>query len=363
MSDDNDDAPRLFGDDDGPDADDTTANEATPEPTEGRDHYREIVDTIHSLGAGEAIDLAHLTREIVSQYGYVAEGVIRTAMERALDAGAVELTIAGDPIRNLYRRPKQSADLSQLRAVLLELARLPDDRTVETTAPSAFDIAAALEARTGVPRTVDDVEPMLDALLARKLVEPHQVRRLMPVIGDDGARTNRVEDAIVTVYSIAPGMLFNLLAPGFDALLGAPQSAKDDAATVESTAADRAAVAASFVGRIAEADKKAAESLAQRDDALRRAVDAEKTRDRVQRELDMIRDRLADRGLQDVYETMRDAVLSQPSTKAPDTRGKPVVYEKRIPITVELEAEFWKKDVEIRAEIKRLKAEDDDCPF
>lgn len=332
-----DDAPTLFGDGD----DDASEATVAVADHEDRDTRREITEVIHGLADGEVLDFAHLAEEVRTRYGYVAEGVIRKHITEALTAGAIEVTAAGDPLRDHYRRPKGSVDLGQQRAVCLELAGWQRD---SHDGLSAFEIAEAMSKRSGGVVTVDDVEPILDGLIHRKMATAEQVKRAIPSddpFADDGPVT-------VTVYKLVDGLQYNLLAPGLNALLGAT-------ATVEATGndtADRAAIAAGFAGQITDAQRQAAEAIAQRDTALQRAVDAERRADKSAKALDAIRDRLEGRGLHDVYEEIASPVA--PKADEIDLRGKPMPYEKRMPITEALEARFAREGRKIRGEVKRL---------
>lgn len=69
-----------------------------------RDVAAEIRDVIAALPDGDVIDLPHLCEELRAGKGYVAEGVVKAAVEAMVRSGAVAV-VRGEPIRYEKRLP------------------------------------------------------------------------------------------------------------------------------------------------------------------------------------------------------------------------------------------------------------------
>ncbi len=312
---DDDDTPALFPDADG------------GAPPRDRDLEAEIRTAVYALPDGEAVDLHHLSDEIRSVGGYVAEGVLSATVDRMVNAGTIALVLLGDPSRAHFRKPRAAVDPGLMRAVCMELVRLPDARAPSVGAMGAFQIAEAMARRTGGDYSADSIEPALFSLMSMGVLEAHLV---------DGPDPDP-EAGKFTVYAMAPAVLYNLLAPGLDTMI-APVTGGDGAVAASpaqgnngDATGNAAAVAAMVASRMADAEKTLKAEKAARNKAEKRAAGAEAALGRAKAYLE-------EKGLLDVFD---EAVADKPAAAPLDERGKPIRYEKRVPVNAELRAAFW----------------------
>lgn len=273
----------------------------------------EVRDAVYALADGDVISGAALRAKFDEAGYYVPEKALRDVINDATANGVIDVVSAGDPPRPHYRRPPIGMTRAVLTAACLALARLPGAEDDGDSAMTAEEVAMALNVRCGSAHTADSAETILFALLKANIVEAHTVTRAnadaSPVSHDDEfVPTN------VTGYAFVPGILEQVLAPAFDALLGGatPQQAATDA-------------------RIAEAERKLAAAIAERDAAIARA---------------------------------NVTVAATPAAETPavdDARGKATRYEQRLPLTMEREALAGREDRKIRHEIDKLNAQIDDA--
>ena len=312
-------------------------------------------DILAAVNAAERPLTVEQVQEEIRAGGYVAEGPTRSALDALHAAGAIDLVMLGDPMVAHYRRKAAATDTGLLVAVCIALAGIPDDRVAGAGVRSAHEIAAALEASSGGSFNAEMVEPLLDILVQRKVLEVTTVQRVMPgapVDGYDGDAepSDAPTTVAVTGYGFPAGMQHQLLAPGFAALIDPDAAAvawpAGAAGAVEGSesgvAAAKAAVAGVYATRLIEAEKTGKAERAARAAAEKRAATAEQM-------LATARRRLEDRGLHGVFD---DALAMAEAAVEPDERGRPVRYEKRVPVNTELRALFHRDGKAIRREIE-----------
>lgn len=295
-------------DDDAEEGDDEATEAA---PSAERDLAAEVRDAVYALADGDVISGAALRAQI-NEAGHVPEQRLRDVINDATANGVISVLSAGDPPRPHYRRPPIGMTRAVLTAACLALARLPGAEDDGDSAMTAEEIAMAMNVRCGSAHTADSAETILFALLKANIVEAHTVTRANE--SPNGSPDDDFVPTNVTGYAFVPGILEQVLAPGFDALLGGatPQQAATDA-------------------RIAEAERKLAAAIAERDAAIARA---------------------------------NAAVAATPAAETPavdDARGKATRYEQRLPLTMEREALAGREDRKIRHEIDKLNAQIDDA--
>lgn len=311
-------------DDDAEDGDDEATEAAAPAE---RDLAAKVRDTVYALADGDVISGAALRAQI-NEAGHVPDKALREAIDDAATNGVIDVVSAGDPPRPHYRKPPVAMTRAVLTAACLALARLPGAEDDGDSAMTAEEVAMALNVRCGSAHTADSAETILFALLKANIVEAHTVTR---VSADVSPVSHRDDDDFVptnvTGYAFVAGTLDALLGPAFDALLGGatPQQAATDA-------------------RVAEAERKLAAAIAERDAAIETAR--------------LAADALVSRVV------AQQSCATAPVAEAPtvdDARGKATRYEQRLPLTMEREALAGREDRKIRHEIDKLNAQIDDA--
>lgn len=361
------DPPRVFGDGDedaAPEEADGTVSAAEPEPGAPPRDIRGEVKAIVLGAAQPGVTLENVHDEIKAT-GYVPEGPVRSALEALTDDKIITQRLLGDPLTIHFTGVTIGPDVQSQRAVCMEIASVPDDRDPKSGKLSLFEICVALEHRTGQPQKQADVETVIDALVTAGIVTAEVQKRAMsapgPVEGDEDAATDAPQgrEVDVTVYGFAPGLLFSLLSPAFNALLApeepttGPNVAAQDAVVGQvltdperaTLASARAAVAGVYAQRLDRADRRVAAAEEVRNEALRRAAELEATIARAKQ-------RATDQGLHDLFGGL--VAPAMPTTV--DPRGDAIRYEKRVPMTAELKGQFWDESVGIRTERRQEEA-------
>ena len=353
-----DEGPKVFGDgDDGDDAEGAEEQAEAPaatetEPGAPRDLRGEVKAIV--LGAAHPMTLEEVHDEVKGT-AYVPEGPVRAALEELTADAIIAQKALGDPLKIYFCAPTRAPDILAQRAVCIELAAVPDDRDPASGKLSTFEILAALERRNGEKPSQVELEGVLDALVASGTVSCETQRRTLPAPTQADGDVEAPREVEVTVYGFAPGLLFSLLSPAFNALLApeepttAPTVAGAEAAAASvdgepdraALAAARAAMAGIYAQRLDRADKRVAAAEGARNDALRRVAELEGTIARAEQ-------RAADQGLHDIF----GSLVAPATPSASDPRGDAIRYEKRVPMTPALKGQFWDESVGIRTEIR-----------
>lgn len=311
-------------------------------PAATRDVRAEALEVINTLPEGAPPVTAEQVQEELKSKGYVPEGKIKAALDSLVNDGLIEVLALGDPSVAHFRR-RTIRDVGLLRAVALELAGAPNDTAPEgaprPTGPMTLhEVTTALAARNGAAYEGADVEPVLLHLAAQGVVTIGDGTRVLPT--EPGAAGG--ETVKVTVYSLAAGVYHRAMVPGLDALLGIDATAPDgtpvSSVAVAATQDTKAIVTAQEARKKAEAAAKKAE---------KRAADAEA-------QLARAKAKLTDRGLHGLFEEAVAVPVAVSTT--PDERGKPIRFEKRVPVTTELKAAFWVEACVVAGEVESLKA-------
>ena len=291
------------------------------EPGPERDAREAVLGVIELLAMHNVLSTTEVVREVNATGEHIPEGPIVSALEAMQADGTIECIMLGEPTSAHWRAPvKKDHDLR--RGICMELVGLPQEGA-DPTGQTCAMITASINERVGSSFETESMQPLFDNLVGLGVLATRLVEVALPD-APDGEEPKIVD---VAYYDFAPGILFKIIADGFDTMISPATMNARGGATAK---------------RAFELEAENAKLKVTRDKALQDAETAKA-------ETALWRERLTKRGLDDIL-----AEVSAPALPAPvDPRGRPFMFSERIPVDDHLLAQFYLDTKKLRAERKR----------